>query len=268
MAKYATGKYARAISDRSGMEFPYKEMVREWNGSFVHVSEFEPKQPQLEPKPHGADPQGLPEARPSKTAFPTTDFLPDNPFSTINTSTVITVSEPNSARQTGDIVRFYDVKEPVGGVAISTLQPETTLAADINDTTDTVLVNDSSQFPASGFFIIEKVNSDTKLYENEVIQYTGNTGNTFTGCTRGTNAQTRGNTPESTTASSHSLGAKVLGAFSITMISSTVKNPNGMPATLTENNSYKFTALSAATSTASGGGSFVSAGPIDNGVTE
>ena len=27
MAKYATGKYARAISDRSGMEFPYKEMV-------------------------------------------------------------------------------------------------------------------------------------------------------------------------------------------------------------------------------------------------
>jgi hypothetical protein len=27
MAKYATGKYAKAISDRSGMEFPYKEMV-------------------------------------------------------------------------------------------------------------------------------------------------------------------------------------------------------------------------------------------------
>ena len=47
MAKYATGKYAKAISDRSGMEFPYKEMVREWNGAFVHVSEFEPKQPQL-----------------------------------------------------------------------------------------------------------------------------------------------------------------------------------------------------------------------------
>ena len=27
MAKYATGKYAKAISDRSGMEFPYKEML-------------------------------------------------------------------------------------------------------------------------------------------------------------------------------------------------------------------------------------------------
>jgi len=55
MAKYATGKYAKAISDRSGMEFPYREMVREWNGSFVHVSEFEPKQPQLEPKPMNGD---------------------------------------------------------------------------------------------------------------------------------------------------------------------------------------------------------------------
>ena len=64
MAKYATGKHAKAISDRSGVEFPYREMVREWNGSFVHVSEFEPKQPQLEPKPFVADPQGLEQARP------------------------------------------------------------------------------------------------------------------------------------------------------------------------------------------------------------
>ena len=31
-----------------------------------HVSEFEPKQPQLEPKPHGADPQGLPMAKPDR----------------------------------------------------------------------------------------------------------------------------------------------------------------------------------------------------------
>ena len=47
MSKYATGKHSKAISDRSGMEFPYKEMVREWNGSFVHFTEYEPKQPQL-----------------------------------------------------------------------------------------------------------------------------------------------------------------------------------------------------------------------------
>ena len=43
MSNTASGKYAEFISDRSGQEFPYKEMVREWNGSFVHVSEFEAK---------------------------------------------------------------------------------------------------------------------------------------------------------------------------------------------------------------------------------
>ena len=47
MAKYATGKNSKAISDRSGMEFPYTEMVREWNGSLVHISEFETKHPQI-----------------------------------------------------------------------------------------------------------------------------------------------------------------------------------------------------------------------------
>jgi hypothetical protein len=33
------------------MAFPYSEMVTEWNGAKVHISEYEPKQPQLEPKP-------------------------------------------------------------------------------------------------------------------------------------------------------------------------------------------------------------------------
>jgi hypothetical protein len=31
----AVGKYSKFISDRSGMEFPYKEMVIEWNGARV-----------------------------------------------------------------------------------------------------------------------------------------------------------------------------------------------------------------------------------------
>ena len=36
MAKFATGKNALAISDRSGMAFKHTEMVKEWNGSLVH----------------------------------------------------------------------------------------------------------------------------------------------------------------------------------------------------------------------------------------
>jgi len=59
MGTFAKGKQAYAISDRSGMRFPYTEMVREWNGFLVHYSEYEEKQPQLDPKPVGSDPQAL-----------------------------------------------------------------------------------------------------------------------------------------------------------------------------------------------------------------
>ena len=64
MAKYATGRFAKRISDRSGMAFTYNEMVKEWNGSTVHVSEFEAKHPQLDPKYHPTDSQSLQNARP------------------------------------------------------------------------------------------------------------------------------------------------------------------------------------------------------------
>ena len=61
---YARGKYAKAISDRSGMAFPYNEMVKEWNGSFVHKSEFEAKHPQIKRKHIKADAIALANARP------------------------------------------------------------------------------------------------------------------------------------------------------------------------------------------------------------
>ena len=106
MAKYATGKYARAISDRSGMEFPYKEMVREWNGSFVHVSEFEPKQPQLEPKPMNGDSISLRNVRPDRTETAVPNILPLNAFTITNRSTTVSVNEPNHGRSSNDTVRF------------------------------------------------------------------------------------------------------------------------------------------------------------------
>ena len=91
MAKYATGKYAKAISDRSGMEFPYREMVREWNGSFVHVTEFEPKQPQLEPKPMNGDAISLRNVRPDRIETAVPNLLPSNAFTITNASTTVSV---------------------------------------------------------------------------------------------------------------------------------------------------------------------------------
>ena len=77
MAKYATGKHSKAISDRSGMEFPYSEMVKEWNGSFVHYSEFEPKQPQIRRRRITADAIALQSPRGMKFQQPTQEFLAD-----------------------------------------------------------------------------------------------------------------------------------------------------------------------------------------------
>jgi len=71
---YARGKYAQAISDRSGMAFPYNEMVKEWNGSFVHKSEFEAKHPQIRRKHIKADAIALANARP-RTPDNTGDFV-------------------------------------------------------------------------------------------------------------------------------------------------------------------------------------------------
>ena len=122
MAKYATGKYAKAISDRSGMEFPYKEMVREWNGSFVHVSEFEPKQPQLEPKPMNGDSISLRNVRPDRTEPAVAAMLANNPFSITASSQTITVTENNHGRTSGDTVRFRNVQGSPGGVAFTTYE--------------------------------------------------------------------------------------------------------------------------------------------------
>ena len=107
MAKFATGKYARSISDRSGMEFPYKEMVREWNGSFVHVSEFEPKQPQLEPKAMGGDAISLRNVRPPREAPEVLGMIPEDGFKTYEAgSRIINVSFPGHGLTTATTYRF------------------------------------------------------------------------------------------------------------------------------------------------------------------
>ncbi len=63
---FATGKRSQAISDRSGQAFPYKEMVKEWTGALVHISEYEPKHPQLDPPYHPADAVALHDPRPAR----------------------------------------------------------------------------------------------------------------------------------------------------------------------------------------------------------
>ena len=121
MPKYASGKHALAISDRSGLQFPYREMVREWNGSLVHISEYEPKQPQLEPKPMSADAISLRNVRPSRAAPSVIRLIPTNGFETYEAgSRVINVSFPGHGLTNGSTQRFRGHPTTSPGTGTST----------------------------------------------------------------------------------------------------------------------------------------------------
>ena len=121
---YATGKYAKFISDRSGMEYPYKEMVVEWNGARVHKSEFEPKTPQDRPNKHAPDAIALHFPRPAREESVTERLLPLNPFRFTASSTTVTVFEPAHKRSTSDTVRFRTVSGNLFGASKSEIEAE------------------------------------------------------------------------------------------------------------------------------------------------
>jgi hypothetical protein len=276
MARFAKGSRALSISDRSGAAFPYKEMVKEWTGAWVHTSEFEAKQPQLEPHPVGADPQALLHARPARTEFPTPDFLPNNPFSITNGNKIMTVSFPDysTEAQGGELnyVRFQGVKTPVGARSIEQIELSSTLNANISATATSITLSagDGSFYlePIS-YIVIEKINSVTGLYENEVVYYesvsidVGTSVATLNNCVRGTAARFRGTTFSNTTASSHLAGAKVFGARAASIDPDTVVT-GAQPATIQQYNRFTVTMIQNSTSTATGGGFQCTIGPVND----
>ena len=100
MGKFASGRKAWAISDRSGFRYPYRLMKREWNGLLVGPDEFEPKQPQLGPVRKVVDPEALKNARRDRVepldvyvGVPlviSPNLLPVQAFTQVGTVTVIT----------------------------------------------------------------------------------------------------------------------------------------------------------------------------------
>jgi hypothetical protein len=119
---YARGRYAKFISDRSGMEFPYREMVKEWNGARVHKSEYEPKTAQDHPRKHSADKESLQYARPDRGESAVATLLPLNPFRFTASSATISVFEPDHGRSSSDTVRFRDVRGSIFGTDVDELE--------------------------------------------------------------------------------------------------------------------------------------------------
>ena len=110
--KFASGRFAQAISDRSGLAFPYNEMVFEWNGSLVHTSEYEPKQPQLD-LTYFTDAQSLQNARPQAN-LSATGGVPDQ-INVIFPSTSGSVSNVGIAQASTNLL-----STALGSVTVST----------------------------------------------------------------------------------------------------------------------------------------------------
>ena len=286
MARYAQGKFALAISDISGQAFPWNEMVTQWNGLFVHYSEFESKQPQLDPKPSAADPTALPKTRPQQPPADALRFLDFNPLRTFAAaSPIINVNSLNHQRNYGDTVRFRGAPTtspgtgtpdtvgddgPVAGnpvvgfsnianvdgitgatickAAGYTIIPglytsyTTTLNGTIDATTTTVVLTSVTGFNGVTVAPFEPTIANPSgtptygaLVGTEIISYTGYSGNTLTGVTRGAFGST---------AATHNTGATVR-------------------LLITPANNYYFSADSNATAgQIRGGGYNVSSGPV------
>ena len=128
MGVFARGKQALSISDRSGLRFPYTEMVREWNGSLVHYSEYEAKQPQLEPRPVGSDPQALQNPRVQRDSTPQLVLLDPNSFEIIISggNTFVNVYSLDHQRLANSVVRLRGAPQVIvagtGGADTPNLQ--------------------------------------------------------------------------------------------------------------------------------------------------
>lgn len=123
MGKFAVGKDAYGISDRSGFRYRLRDMRQEWNGLLVGKDEWEPKHPQLEVVRHAPDPEALRNPRPDPRTEPDVQILLlMNPFRSGSAgSSVITVFEPSHGRSTSNIVIFRKT-QPFDGFTKTTLE--------------------------------------------------------------------------------------------------------------------------------------------------
>jgi len=119
---YARGKFSQAISDRSGMAFPYNEMVKEWNGLFVHKSEYEEKHPQIRRKHIKADAIALANARsrgPDNTGlfllYITNNFVHNG----VETPIGVGMQPKNSASALGTELQTFTAITSVGAVTVA-----------------------------------------------------------------------------------------------------------------------------------------------------
>ena len=108
---YSSGKYAFGICDKTGFRYPLRDLVFEFKngvktGLKVGVDVVDPDHPQnFIGRVKTDDPQSLLDARPDRAEPEVERLLNPNPY-THSGSGIVTVTETNHGRTTGDTVRF------------------------------------------------------------------------------------------------------------------------------------------------------------------
>ena len=160
MSRFATGKHAFGISDRSGFRYRLKDMRKEWNGLLVGKDEYEEKHPQLEPFNKVADPEAIKNARPETDLVNQRSF--QYGFNPVGFKTVPGIVEENNLVATGQ----------VGTVTI--FFPETLGTQGTGQVgTVTVIVPASVTVAISGFISLSGSVGSVSVEEGGVASVTG-----------------------------------------------------------------------------------------------
>ena len=122
MARYAKGKRAVLIDDRSGFKIRYKDARTEWTGSRVHKKDFQSKHPQLEPQKYIPAPRGnsLFKPRTDNDQVPTT--IPLGPLhSRFSASALTSLGQPTLS--ISEVANGLQLNSSLGTPAIALVQP-------------------------------------------------------------------------------------------------------------------------------------------------
>jgi hypothetical protein len=124
----AKGKYAYGICDKTGFRYKLNDLVFEMKngiktGLRVGKDVADPDHPQnFLGRLRIHDPQSVRDARPDRVEPATIAILGNNAFQTgASGSSVVTITETNHGRDTGDTVRFRNV-DPFDGITSADIQ--------------------------------------------------------------------------------------------------------------------------------------------------
>jgi len=168
LSRFATGKHAFGISDRSGFRYRLKDMRKEWNGLLVGKDEYEEKHPQLEPFNKVADPEAIKNARPETDLVNQRNF--QYGFNPVGFKTVPGIVEENdlvATGQVGTVTLFFP----------KTLGSEAT--GEVGDVT--VIVPASVTVAVSGFASATGSIGSVSVEEGIVVSVTGSSNTSSVG---------------------------------------------------------------------------------------